>query len=184
MKQIVCDLETLGLKPGNVIFSIGLCGFDTAEPWNPSAFTEIINLEDSLFAGFTQDPNTMAWWSQQPDQGELNTAKTGGLSVQMALQYAADWIENFTNGDEFYFWGNSNTFDNEILKAYYDRTYTDVPWSYRQDMDFRTIKNLYPACKPERDFNRLPAHRALPDAIYEADWLHRILSTQKLLGAT
>jgi hypothetical protein len=188
MKHIVLDLETLGKKPGCVVWAIGAVCFESEYPWAPVAeFYQLIDIFDSAVGGFTVDPETKEWWNQQSGDSkkELDKAYDPGWSSYptVVLRHFADWVEGLRGEEsvQLYVWGNSAAFDNEILKAYYEKLSLPVPWTYREDMCFRTIKNIYPDCKPEID-NGLP-HHALYDARYQALWLQRICNKYHLFGA-
>lgn len=78
-------------------------------------------------------------------------------------------------------WANSPTFDLTMLESEYSSIGMEVPWSYREEMDIRTIRSLLvcpshhremlaeqlAAHKPELDREYLVPHNAVYDAYAE-----------------
>ncbi|MDE9484396.1 3'-5' exonuclease, partial [Xenorhabdus bovienii] len=80
-------------------------------------------------------------------------------------------------------WGNGSSFDNVILRNFYERANYRVPWRWYADRDVRTIVQL------GRDIGYDPKtdmpftgerHNALDDAIHQAQYVSAIY--QKLMG--
>ena len=94
-----------------------------------------------------------------------------------ALQLFGIWVDSVRKSageDGITIWGNSSSFDNEILRAAYKYCCVDAPWNFREDRDFRTLRALYKEKVPEPTFIGL-RHHAKDDAIHEAHWLKLIL---------
>lgn len=185
MMHVMLDLETLGTKPGSVIFAIGAVAFKDSEfelgpeEFN-STFHKIISIENSQYYKFAINPDTERWWSEETgDKSELIAALTGkgnAVSVGEALTAFQDWLSQYQDNPDHkkvLVWGNGKEFDNALLRAYYEHLGMECPFTFRADMDFRTLKNLFPDCKPQQD-NDTP-HNSLADAKYQAEWLKEVL---------
>jgi hypothetical protein len=179
MKHVMLDIETLGTTPGSVIFAIGAVGFDTdwplAEIGNYEAeFNRRIFILDSIQLGFKIDQSTVKFWAVQPWRKEYEDASSfSSDSVHTSLIAFKNWYQRFAKGDKALVWGNGVTFDNALLAHYYEALDIELPWTFREDMCFRTLKNLFLECKPEV-VNETP-HNSLSDARYQAHWLQKIL---------
>ena len=74
------------------------------------------------------------------------------------------------------FWMNSPRFDGAILQHCFQQIEdTDLPWTFRDEADYRTLRRLAKA-KDRNAFDNLPqppdnAHQALVDASYQLDMI-------------
>lgn len=87
--------------------------------------------------------------------------------IQQALRLFTEWLGGTTN---VAVWGNGAKFDLSILEAAYMTVPmfglgVGVPWNFRKEYCYRTLKNLRPECQVTR---RGTAHNALDDAINQA----------------
>lgn len=178
--HIVLDLETMGTKQDAAIIEIGMVIFNhtgldgtanVLEQWSSA-----IRLESSMKYGGTADAGTITWW-MDPDRSEARDTLLVGsqMSLPSALNVVATKILDYSRLEpKPLIWGNGVNFDNAILKSAYERLDVKVPWGFRQDADFRTLKLLYKDAVPEPAFVGTP-HIALDDARHEAVWLSQIL---------
>jgi len=170
--QVMLDLETLGTSAGSVILSIGAATFDKTGVGNQS-FYAVINLESSLQAGLTTNPDTIAWWSKQSPAAQevLTEAKMGGMPLDVALNAFATWFRSVPGKPGI--WGLGATFDNVLLRAAYEKAGIKCPWHYRSDRCFRTLWALASGIAAERIGVH---HNALDDAIFQASVASKILN--------
>lgn len=178
--HIVLDLETMGTKQDAAIIEIGMVIFDhTGSDGSAHVYKDVslsISLESAMKYGGTTDGGTITWW-MDPDRSEArdNWALSAKLASTRALNDVACLIRDYSTIQPLpLIWGNGVNFDNAILKSAYERLDVKVPWGYRQDADFRTLKLLYKDVVPEPAFVGTP-HIALDDARHEAVWLSSIL---------
>lgn len=169
-RHVMIDIETLGTEPGCVVLSAAAVCV-TREDGVLGHFHTPFNVEQQLGVGATVSPRTAVWWAKQgtnPDN--IFTYDGGHLSVQ--FQEFIDWIQA-QNAD--YYWANSPSFDLDILdglrKCLIARRscIPDVPWTYKNKRDFRTIRDFItptPCLKP---------HDALADALIQAEDLVEFL---------
>ena len=179
-KYIVLDLETLGTKLGCPILSIGAAAVEL-ESEKVDTFYCKLHLMYQSMAGLSE--STMLWWMGQSEAAR-EAAFTEGADAQTV--YAAHqmfdlWISDMkrkSGFDGISVWGNSSSFDNEILRASYERHGLEDPWGFRADRDFRTLRALYKEKVPEPEFIGV-RHHAKDDAVHEAKWLKLILQRMK-----
>ena len=171
--DIMIDIETLGTAPGSVILSVGAAASNGVELFHQ------VSLADSLFHGFTVDPETMAWWRKQ-DPSVWSKQTQGDLSPVSALACISEWIQSIRNGDSsaetgnrIRVWGDGATFDCVLLEEAYRRVGLACPWTYAEVYCYRTVRQLKDSKKP------IPKehHNALSDAKTQLAHLRELLAT-------
>lgn len=168
MQNVMVDLETLGLRPGNVILSIGAVGFDKSGVGQE--FYVEINQLSCVLRGLTIDEATQQWWSQQNDIAKgvlLRTQLDQGSSLESSLDQFAQWLQNNAPADVCV-WGNGAAFDNAMLAETYKLCGKRVPWSYSRDRCYRTLRSLFSDIEAGV-ITKGVAHNALDDARYQAE---------------
>ena len=171
--HIVLDLETLGTNRNAPILSVGMVVISDLEI-KTTYYVVLDVIEQEQLFGRKADADTEKWWREQLETKEgkfaWDAATDEPESVHEGLRDVCDiFAENATHE----VWGNSNTFDNEILRSLMEAA--NLPtWSFRKDRDFRTLKELYKEKVPEPEFQGF-RHVAIVDALHEADWLIQIL---------
>lgn len=178
--HVVVDLETYGTRPGSVILQIGAKAFNRGTELTVNDnFSTTINYPDSVGFGFTVDQSTVDWWKKQPTQ--LHRAVLSGVkSVAEALDSFEDFILTLYKESHagLNIWGNSNDFDLGLLKAYYHRFDQETPWKFRDERDFRTLKEVFRVDYEEikQRYNNPCQHDAYCDARWEASILEDMLA--------
>ncbi|MWG34791.1 3'-5' exoribonuclease [Halomarina oriensis] len=153
---MMLDLETLGLDPGCVILSLGAVAFD--EEGVKETFSRSISLKSCDEAGLEIDAGTLEWWLGQDEN--VQEQLTGGDELTEVLH---EFSEFYSGAEEI--WGNSPSFDCEILSAAYDAANAPVPWEFYHERCFRTLKAMPGAVDLEREGDH---HDALDDAVHQA----------------
>ena len=179
-KYIVLDLETLGTKPGCPILSIGAAAFDLESEEVDTFYCKLYLMYQSM-AGVSE--STLRWWMGQSEAARETafTEDADAQTVYAARQMFDFWISDMkrkSGFDGISVWGNSSSFDNEILRATYEHHGLEDPWGFRADRDFRTLRALYKEKVPEPEFIGV-RHHAKDDAVHEAKWLKLILQRMK-----
>ena len=179
-KYIVLDLETLGTKPGCPILSIGAAAFELESEKVNTFYCKLYLMYQSM-AGVSE--STLRWWMCQSEAArEAAFAEDADAQTLYAARQMFDlWISDMklkSGFDDISVWGNSNSFDNEILRATYEHHGLEDPWGFRADRDFRTLRELYKEKVPEPEFIGI-RHHAKYDAMHEAKWLKLILQRMK-----
>ena len=183
--DVMIDLETLGTAPGSVVLSIGA----VARPnWQnadglpyPLDFLETlirIDMRDSIFYGLSVDPDTMSWWRKQAREAwESSISAADALPLSRALETFRDWLDKLraagegVTGSKLRLWGDSAAFDLVLLACAYRAAKLPVPWTYQEEYDYRTVRNLRRSEKPRSKLQ----HDGLSDARAQMDHLQRLL---------
>lgn len=178
MLHVMVDLETMGVRPGSAITSIGAAAF-TAHADGTYEFASLfharISLESAVRAGLTMDASTVVWWlAQAPEAREETQAPDkSSFEIQRVLSSFSNWLQENV-GRDYDIYGNSAAFDLGLLGAAYDAVKIKRPWSYRQERCYRTLKLARPdIAPPEFTGTR---HNALADATHQAKHCAAILA--------
>lgn len=156
-KDIMIDLETGGTKPGDAILSIGACTFREKDGGARYCFHAFAKADDR----FRIQPSTLTWWEEKHPEAKKE-AFSGRNSIDDVLFSFADYISQFK---EVRVWGNSASFDLKILERAYEICNIPIPWTRRQEMCYRTLKNLFPQVPY---YPPAKAHNAFEDALAQA----------------
>lgn len=164
--HLMLDLETLGTKPGCVILSIAAVPFNM--PYDLEPFYRKISIKSSTDVRLEIDPVTVAWWGKQ--NKEIYKEATSDIEdLKMVLMEFESYIHIMPTAPKL--WGNGSDFDNPILAAAYVACGMKQPWSFRDNMCFRSMKNMFdliPYVPP------VIAHNALEDAKAQAAHMQKI----------
>jgi hypothetical protein len=174
--DLVIDLETMGTRLDAPIIAIGAVGVnrETCEVTDHTYYKQI-NLRSNVLAGAKIDPDTVLWWLKQNDAARAAFADNHeAISLSGALIEFGDWLRQF--GD-IEVWGNGATFDNVLTAEAFKRFGMAVPWSYRNDRCYRTLRAMFP--QVEAPLGTGTAHNALDDAVYQAKHLALIFAHMK-----
>lgn len=163
--NLMIDLETIGTRPTSGILSIGVCPFTLEEGIIDPTFYTTISMTHPTMLGFTRDKNTMDWWDRQ-DPNIRAEAFSGKLHIEDALVQLSEYINAWKNpAESVYIWGNGADFDNVLLANAYTVLGIELPWSFRNNRCYRTLKALYPIIAYTKPTT---AHNALSDAVAQA----------------
>ena len=162
-KHVMVDLETLGVKPGYSILSIGACVFNPASGEIEAKFYRVIDAKKN---NLLIDPNTVNWWKEQSKEAQkVFTDKSMSPIESVLVEFTNWWKQN--NGK--YFWCHGAVFDAPLLEAAYDYCKMPKPWGHYYVRDTRTIYDIA-GVEPIR---RGTYHNALDDALTQADAVYR-----------
>ncbi|HWJ40818.1 MAG TPA: 3'-5' exonuclease [Candidatus Limnocylindrales bacterium] len=166
--DIMLDLETLGTAPGSVVLAIGAVA--SVPPEQDPYFNEKISITSSLYCGLTVDPETLAWWRKQ-SKAAWQESVENGRDIRESLEAFSSWIERQRSGNHIRLWGDASTFDLVLLACAYRAAGVAVPWSYREEYCYRTLRNLLNSKKPASKL----AHSAVSDAAAQMEHLQVML---------
>lgn len=175
--HVMIDLETLGLKPGCKILSIGARVFTLAAVVQCNAasvhkyFYDRASLVDQ--GHLTTLQSTYDWWMEQSDEAR-SEAFGGVVLLEVVLEKFASYLRALSLLGEVHVWGNSASFDLKILEAAYESYGMAVPWDFRNEECCRTLKNRFKGLVPMEPFNGTK-HNALHDAVHQATHCEKIL---------
>ena len=175
-KEIMLDLETMGISPRSAIVTIAGVSFDldrldtvdSLMQVNPK-FIATVRLDSSMSAGLEIDPGTIVWWLMQSEEARRALTSDSATTIGTALS-AFEYF--YKSHDKPLIWGNGAGFDNVcITEAYKKVMHCDPPWGFRTDRDYRTLKDMATRINPKvshslsKTDGKLVAHRALDDCI-------------------
>lgn len=175
MHEVMIDLETMGTGPGSAILAIGAVAMDFDSLTLGQEFYCAVDLASHVAIGGVIDPDTVLWWLKQSDAAREAVWKHG-CQIQVALSQFADYLRWQAGDRHPHIWGNGATFDNVILHTAYVQAGIALPWDYKGDRCFRTLRALHPEVP---DVEPRLAHHALEDAHAQAEQLLNILRRGK-----
>jgi hypothetical protein len=163
MPECMLDLETLGLRPGSTIRSIGAVTFDLDGDGHQETFSMNVRAMSCWIAGLTVDAGTIEWWDKQSAESR-EAARIDPRDLSEAIRSFHGWyIANGCSG----LWCQGAGFDEQILRYAANAVGVHVmPWKY---WEVRCTRTLYYAA----NFDAKGAvrdgicHRALDDAIHQ-----------------
>lgn len=168
MSNIMLDLETLGVKSGSAIISIGACVFDSSGIRDE--FHTCIDIDSNLKCGRTVCASTLKWWMNQSVKAR-SIFDRQGVDLTVALYEFAEWCNKNSVATV---WGNGSDFDNAILSDAYSKQSIATPWPFWGNRCFRTMVNVL----PPKELERVGVHHdALDDAKTQALHLIKILGS-------
>jgi hypothetical protein len=164
-RQIMLDIETLGVTPGSAILSIAAVDFDREKIGRH--FYRNIQPESNRLAGLTVDPATVTWWDEQAP-GAREALNRNQVPIEQALEE----LNNFIAIDRrCEVWGNGADFDKPLLDAAYRACGMRAAWPTFSGRCYRTMKSQSPEFEMEWEGCH---HNALDDAINQARYLQLI----------
>ena len=179
--NVMVDLETLGNGNDAVIVAIGAVAWETGcfrASVDGGEFYKLIRPQDSVDYGLKIDASTVLWWLEQDDaaRAEIIRSGTSGEAIIGVLQEFRLWFNRFGAPGKTVLWGNGATFDNVILATTFDRTAVPRPWGFRQDRCYRTAVALLDPEGKRKPADNNRKHNALGDALWQAEYLDRLLT--------
>lgn len=171
--DIMLDLETLSSEPDAAIVAIGAACFGS-EQFDPTVynFHVVIDPCSSAKKGGIISASTIKWWMNQSDEARSIFSDKDSCDIGAALWRFRNFCKDAA--PRVRVWGNGADFDNTVLRRAYERVGFEVPWTFRDNRCFRTLKNL----RPDIPFEPFPdsiQHRADHDAINQAVHAQKIL---------
>jgi hypothetical protein len=178
-KNVMLDLETFGNTTDSVVVAIGAVSF-SRDGISEKKDSFYINVDpaDCQKHGLTISASTVLWWLEQSEEARIAITKPDKTPLKEALAAFSDWMKHLFHGTEatddnsknVNVWGNGSDFDNKLLSTAYEKIGLgdSVPWNFRNNRCYRTIKNLYPNIKMQRSGDH---HNALDDAESQAKHL-------------
>jgi hypothetical protein len=178
--NLMIDLETMSTESNAAIIAIGAVFFD-ADGLGESYY-EKINLQSCIDLGLRIDASTIIWWLQQSEDARkefFDNGKSCKLNSVLNIfknfvLFSGKKIDNNGRVKDLIVWGNGSAFDIVILRNAYNVCRRTPFWSYKNERCFRTYKATNPEIKNIPDDR--PAHNALEDAIWQAEYAVEILN--------
>jgi hypothetical protein len=186
MYEIMIDLETLDTRPSAIVLSIGAVVWKTV--FNPAKneleyeiaehFLRIPAIQPQTMALRTMSESTLLWWQQQNSTAKAEAFAPVRHSMDVALADLTDFVKKWTelgvDGHRVnHFWASPSTFDFPIIESLIENFGHEIPWSYRQKYDVRTVVNEAAYSAKDHDYNHIPgvAHTPVYDCVAQVDLL-------------
>lgn len=132
------DLETLGVRPGSIIRSLGAVVFNPKTGDLGGEFYANITRDSCERAGLTFDQSTVDWWEKQSDAAKAALT----ISPQPLIEVLHDFFTWWNvNGGEF-IWSHGASFDNVLLASAYRAVGVEPPWKFWNERCCRTVLAL------------------------------------------
>ncbi len=167
--HLMLDLETLGNKSNSAILSIGAVEFDIETGETGREFYERIDLQSCLDKGLIVNSSTIYWWLEQNEKARKEVSK-GGNNLEIVLRNLHLFMNTLGN---FQIWGNGVRFDVGILEDAYFACKFDIPWSFRNERDVRTLVSFAPKIKEHYPFSGIE-HNPISDCKYQISYCSAI----------
>jgi hypothetical protein len=171
--ECMVDIETLGNGNNAVILSIGACKFlpngQGVDIHTTHRFEVFVDPASCVKAGMVMDVSTVLWWMDS-NRGEARDVLMANMERAVPLAQALHEFNTWL-GQDMPVWGNGATFDNVILRSAYKAAGVGCPWSFWNDRCYRTMKNVVPSVKMQRQGVH---HSAMWDAVSQAEHLQQI----------
>lgn len=169
MTHIMVDTETLGVRPGSILLSIGATVFDPKTGKLGADFYANIDTQSCRDVGLTEDQSTVDFWKAQSKE-----ARSILLLDRKPLRAALEELSLFwIKAEGEFLWAQGAAFDPVLLDSAYEAVGMEPPWSFWNVRCCRTILALGNR-RPDR--KGLIEHYALHDAQSQARALAAALS--------
>jgi len=159
---VMLDIETLGTRPGAVVFDIGAVAFDLATLERVAVPFEVAISPASCYAaGLFHDIDTVDWHVKRG----VVVAELDGVDLDVGLIRFRSWLDDlarFSGVGEFEFWCRGASFDFPMLEAAFFAADVQVPWMYYHQ---RCLRTLWKVCFGEMRVPEVVAHEGLADCV-------------------
>lgn len=166
-KDLMIDIETLGVSQNSVICSLGavLFYYDVDSYYIENSFYTTLDPEEGIMDGFVVDWSTIKFWMNQSKKVRYETFPDKPTPVPLAIDSFIKWVEKL---DFQRVWAKSPEFDLSLLKVYFDHYAPSAwPFHYRNHRDVRTLLDI--ANVKEKDIPPVgETHNSLNDAAFQS----------------
>lgn len=171
------DIESLGIRPGSIVLSVGAVPFDVERGLENDAFYRRISVMDSMVNGLVADRDTLDWWASQPREAWDCLAEVKEHRLREVFEELAAFVSHFC-APKCRVWMKGPSFDGVLLQEAALRARTGLPWKYFQERCVRTICDHI--AEPERPADNVK-HDALSDAMHQARWVRDALLSKDVM---
>jgi oligoribonuclease (3'-5' exoribonuclease) len=130
--------------------------------------------------GLKLDASTVIWWMAQNEAArkEFTDRTSEMVSLEVALKLFSKFIGKCDKNVSI--WANSPSFDCSMVRNSYDAIGShEMPWTYKQERDYRTIVGL---CKEKLPAtNKNIAHKAIHDCYNQIENLRFAMHQLRLV---
>lgn len=133
-RHLMIDIETLGRRPGGVIWEVGAVVFDLESGMEGAYFDRRIDVADAVAEGLEIEPETALWWQERGD-----VRRHGADTLRRVL---SEFVEFVNDADTEAVWSWGMDFDFPILTHALNLVEMGPPWNYWEKRDARTVWHL------------------------------------------
>ena len=168
------DVETQATSPNAIVLSIGAVFFDS-EHKGESFYIEL-DTESQKARGRRSNPDTLTWWRQKSQEGMRIPGDKSTDNIQ-ALKDFSNWVNHVqkSHAKDVKVWGNGSCFDIPIMESLLSVYEVDIPWSFWNIRDVRTIVDICPDCRYGEDKKSDNNHNSLDDAVNQMKWMQSFM---------
>ncbi len=138
-KDLMIDLETLGINPSCPVISLGAIFFDVDTKTLGPSFYMALDVGEQMKYGRIPDASTLKWWLGQSNAAK-QVFKEEAKPAREVLELFCKWVK--ANGKGVNPWGNGATFDISIMENIFKQYEIKCPWLFYNVMDVRTFKRF------------------------------------------
>lgn len=166
-RHLMIDIESLGKPSDSVILSIGAVPFDMdgtiGEPF------EIFPNVESQLKHRKIEWSTIEWWFKQEESARTSiTEPARPKMLHECLMDFKEWCA-FNLDEKFKVWANGASFDTAMLNHAFAECNLDTPWSYRNQLDCRTLVYLSKISTKKYESDGIK-HNAVADCKWQISW--------------
>ena len=175
MIDLMIDIEGMGALPPFPILSIGAVFFDRATGQLGQQFyvnIDCVSQQDLNWGG-----DTINWWLQQSKAAQAALFEPKPINIGTAMGDLLLWVKTHRAG-KLNVWSHA-TYDAVAIHAVCKHYNLRHPWHYRDDRDIRTLQCLAGKVTCERTGTH---HNALDDALFQADYVSKMLQQANTEG--
>ncbi len=170
-KELMIDLETMGVSPNGAIVAIGAAFFNMETGEVGSTFDIPVNLESSQELGMEIHASTVLWWFRQSTEAIALWNTDKALTLPRALEEFIGWYErnSFTKTGV---WANAPTFDLDIMRTAFRLAGMGAPWHFKQERCVRTLVQMSRdvGFNPRAAEQKGVEHGALDDCLHQIEY--------------
>lgn len=140
MKAMMLDLETLGLGPKALFWQVGCCIFNPYDAtYPPIAYkSKEVDIIDALQNGRVIDSETVNFWMSQ-----ISDRQSSMYEPRRTMRLVLEEVFGTYRDEKCeQIWANSPAFDCVIVEDAAKDLGMQVPWSYRDHRDVRTLRKI------------------------------------------
>lgn len=153
LKHVMIDTETLGLTPGCVVRTVSLVEFEPTTGKTGRKQTWVINLQDSIKAGFKIEAGSLKWWMMKSEEARKAFVATPEEETSL-VSFVGEFVEWFKQYNcKVVLWNLQVDFDTALISPYLAYYYMhimrndsyELPWNRKLRVDVRPFMEIYRA---------------------------------------
>lgn len=181
LKHVMIDTETLGLTPGCIVRTVSLLEFNPLTGNTGRRQTWVINLQDSIKAGFKVEAGTLKWWMMKTDAARKAFVSTPEEETSL-VSFVSEFVEWFKPyGSKVALWALQTDFDPAMIRPYLAYYYMhimrnddySVPWNRKLIFEVRPFIEIYRSEHPEIQ----TPHNSMDDCLIQINAVTELIKT-------